>query len=104
MPPTFYDTNKMVNGMEYSKLLTAAVINARFCHHLLTDPAKALANGFNGESFELDKELRDHILAIKANSLPEFARQLLGKRDEITPLHPTKGWAVQPAFSPARVS
>ncbi len=68
------------NGKELSRLLSAAVVNQRFCKLLLTNPASALAAGYNGESFRLGKEERDLILSIEAKSLAEFARQLTGGR------------------------
>jgi len=64
------------NGGELSRLLTAAVINQRFCKLLLSNPATALASGYNGESFRLGKEEREMILSIQAKSLADFARQL----------------------------
>ena len=68
----------MKNGVEFSRLLTAAVVNQRFCKLLLSNPASALASGYNGESFRLGKEERDFILSIQAKNLADFARQLTG--------------------------
>jgi hypothetical protein len=98
MPPTSYDLNKLTNGLEFSKLLTAAVINSGFRHLLLTDPRKALASGFNGEAFLFEKVDRERIIAIKANSLSEFASQLTEKPGEPNYRHPVKRWKEQPAF------
>ena len=61
---------------EVSRLLSAAVVNQKFCRLLLSNPATALAKGYHGESFRLGKEERDLILSIRANDLAEFARQL----------------------------
>jgi hypothetical protein len=44
------------NG-EMSRLVTAAVVNKKFCDLLLTSPAAALAAGYNGESFYLTPRL-----------------------------------------------
>jgi hypothetical protein len=68
----------LTNGGELSRLLTAAVVNQRFCKLLLSNPASALASGYNGESFRLGKEESDFILSIQAKSLADFARQLTG--------------------------
>jgi hypothetical protein len=68
------------NGGELSRLLTAAVVNRGFCNLLLTNPATALARGYNGESFRLASEEQDLVLSIQAQSLAEFARQLTGSR------------------------
>jgi hypothetical protein len=61
---------------EISKLLTAAVINPRFCHLLLNYPAKALASGFNGESFRLARDEKERVLSIRAKNIQDFAQQL----------------------------
>jgi hypothetical protein len=61
---------------EINKLLSAAVVSARFRHLLLTDPRAALKAGYNGESFDLDERTRARILAITASSLSEFAARL----------------------------
>jgi hypothetical protein len=71
------------NGKELSRLLTAAVVNQRFCNLLLTNPATALAIGYNGESFRLGKEEHDLILSIQAKTLADFARQLTSPRSGI---------------------
>lgn len=68
------------NGREISRLLTAAVVNQRFCNLLLSNPASALDSGYNGETFSLASEEKDLILSIQANSLSDFARQLAGRR------------------------
>ena len=63
---------------EISRLLTAAVVNRGFCKLLLTNPASALARGYNGESFRLRSEEQDLVLSIQAKSLADFASQLTG--------------------------
>ncbi len=63
-------------GREISRLLTAAVVNQSFCNLLLTNPASALAKGYNGEAFKLEHEERIASLSIEARSLAEFALQL----------------------------
>jgi hypothetical protein len=64
------------NGKELSRLITAAVVNQRFRELLLTNPAKAIAKGFNGEVFYLASEEQDLVLSIRASSLADFAMQL----------------------------
>jgi hypothetical protein len=63
-------------GREISRLLTAAIVNQSFCHLLLTNPASALAKGYNGEAFRLEHEEKDRVLSIQAHSLADFALQL----------------------------
>lgn len=63
---------------EYSRIMTAAVINERFRKLLLSNPSLALKNGYGGEAFNLESEESERISAIKATSLAEFARQMNG--------------------------
>lgn len=73
----FYPTS----GRELSRLLTAAVVNRRFCHLLLTNPETALASGYNGEAFRLGSDEQKLVLSIQAHSLADFARQLAGYQE-----------------------
>lgn len=70
------------SNKEINKLLSAAIVNARFRQLLLTDPRAAIKAGYNGESFDLDEKTRTRILAITASSLSEFAVQLTSHKDE----------------------
>lgn len=63
--------------LELNRLLAAAVVNRQFCQLLLNDPAAALAEGYLGEAFRLAEEERRLLLALRAESLPELAQQLL---------------------------
>jgi hypothetical protein len=67
-----------VTGKEVSRLLTAAVINQRFCKMLLENPGRALDTGYYGEFFRLATEEKARILSIRAQSLADFAMQLTG--------------------------
>jgi hypothetical protein len=78
--PAYYRSSPPVNGREISRLLTAAVVNRRFCQMLLANPANALAHGYNGEAFLLESEARDRVLSIRAKNLADFAAQLMNKR------------------------
>jgi hypothetical protein len=80
MPLTTNSTTSISNGGGISRLLTAAVINEKFCKLLLSDPTKALGNGYNGETFQLSKDERDQILSIKATTLTDFAKQVVQNR------------------------
>lgn len=71
-PPARSGANREVN-----RLLSAAVINERFRHLLLSDAKTALEMGFNGETFSLSPEERERVLSIRATSLQSFAEQLL---------------------------
>ena len=68
--------NVLEDGKELSRLITAAVVNRQFCNLLLTNPAMALATGYNGEDFHLATEEQELIASIRATSLADFAKQL----------------------------
>ncbi|MBE0698095.1 MAG: hypothetical protein IH586_14335 [Anaerolineaceae bacterium] len=61
---------------EYSRLLTAAVINLQFRQLLLANPGKAIEKGYGGETFSLAREEKKRVAAIRATSLADFASQL----------------------------
>ncbi len=61
---------------EYSRILSAAVINSKFRDMLLSDPIKAVSCGYSGEQFELNHEDKNRLATIRATSLAEFAAQL----------------------------
>lgn len=61
---------------EYSRILTAAVINMQFRNLLLTNPGKAIETGYGGEVFYLAREEKKRVAAIRATSLADFASQL----------------------------
>jgi hypothetical protein len=61
---------------EYSRILSAAVVNHHFRQMLLSDPVKAVASGYSGEKFNLNHEDRSRLASIHASSLAEFAAQL----------------------------
>ena len=64
------------DSSEINRLLAAAVVSTRFCNLLLSDPARAIAEGFAGEQFVLSEDEQDLILSLRASSLKEFAAQL----------------------------
>jgi len=78
--PAYFRSSSPADGSEISRLLTAAVVNRRFCQLLLANPAYALDNGYNGEAFLLESEARDRVLSIRARNLAEFASQLMNDR------------------------
>lgn len=61
---------------EYSRILTAAVINMQFRQLLLTNPGKAIEVGYGGEVFALAREEKSRVAEIRATSLADFASQL----------------------------
>ncbi len=69
-------TKNFHNQQEFSRLLTAAVINGSFRKALLNNPSKAISSGFGGEAFNLGADVMQRLSSIRANSLAEFASQL----------------------------
>ncbi len=61
---------------EYSRILSAAVINSAFRQMLLNDPLKAVSGGYSGERFELDSDDKSRLASIHVTSLADFAAQL----------------------------
>ncbi len=61
---------------EYSRILSAAVINEQFRDLLLNDPDQAVTRGFNGESFNLSSKEKNELSLLKGLSLADFASQL----------------------------
>jgi hypothetical protein len=80
--PSLYPRNPPAHGKGLSRLLTAAVVNKRFRHLLLTNPETALASGYNGESFSLANEEKDLVLSIQAISLADFAAQITRQQNK----------------------
>jgi len=75
--PTFIHQEGTFSGKgEYSRILSAAVINSHFRQMLLNDPAKAISNGYSGEQFDINSEEKVRLSAIRATSLADFAAQL----------------------------
>jgi len=95
-------TDTLQHSKELNRLLTAAVVSHRFCSLLLNDPIQAIANGYNGETFELTLEELQLLCAIKASSLGEFAMQLLTKEAAEKAWMDTKATALlSPIYAPA---
>lgn len=61
---------------EFSRILTAAVVNSNFCKLLLSNPEEAIRGGFAGEDFHLAVEETERLSLIHAGSLAEFATQM----------------------------
>jgi hypothetical protein len=81
-----HTSDVLPSGRELSRLINAAVISPEFCRLLLTNPATALALGYNGNLFYLTSEERDLILSIHASSLVDFACQITNRTQDIAPM------------------
>ena len=67
---------RQLSSSEYSRILSAAVINSHFRQMLLNDPVKAISNGYSGEQFNINNEEKVRLSVIRATSLADFATQL----------------------------
>ena len=67
---------RQLASSEYSRILSAAVINSHFRQMLLDDPVKAISNGYSGEQFNINNEEKVRLSVIRATSLADFAAQL----------------------------
>lgn len=76
--------NASLTHQEYSRILTAAVINMQFRQLLLSNPGKAIESGYGGEVFSLAREEKKRVAAIRATSLADFASQLSQVLDSST--------------------
>ena len=59
-----------------SRVFAAAVVDRQFCSMLLQYPQIALQEGYFGETFSLSREEQDLIISIRADSLPDLAKQV----------------------------
>jgi hypothetical protein len=80
------DDSTLQKDREYSRILTAAVVNEKFRRLLLSDPAQALKVGFGGEAFHLAADEKRRISRIQVKTLAEFAKQMniLASRPSLT--------------------
>lgn len=64
---------RKTNNSEYSRIISAAVINERFRLSLLHSPSQAIDCGYYGEFFNVNAQEKAKIEAIRASNLVEFA-------------------------------
>jgi hypothetical protein len=76
-----FSTAVSTNPKAISRLISAAIVDRAFQKLLLSRPELALANGYNGEIFDLTDEDRALILTIQATSINDFAAQLIRLRE-----------------------
>ena len=69
-------TVKKEKNVEYSRILSAAVINEGFKVSLLLSPMDAVSRGYFGESFNVNAQDREKLNSIHAYNLVDFATQL----------------------------
>ncbi|MBP9041071.1 MAG: hypothetical protein KBF64_04780 [Anaerolineaceae bacterium] len=79
-----HDDSILQKEREYSRILTAAVVNEKFRKLLLTNPGLAIKNGFGGEAFHLGADEANRIASIRVSTLAEFARQMNGTGSRVS--------------------
>lgn len=73
-----YPTIPEPNGQgEVSRLLSAALVDERFCQLLLTNPNEAITEGYNGQQFHFSEAQRVRMSSLRANSLSAWTKLLM---------------------------
>jgi len=68
---------------EFGRLIHAAIINKSFQKTLLSNPNRAIEDGFFGESFQIPGSLKEQIKMMRSKSLAEFSRQVLSMLEDM---------------------
>lgn len=68
---------------ELNRLLSAAVVSKSFRSMLLSSPELALANGYQGEAFNLSDADRSWLFSIKASSLSDLAANMVTHQQKL---------------------
>ena len=87
-------TNNQSKKKDLSALLLTAVIDDKFCAHLLEAPEVAII------AFDLTEEERDFIVSIRADTFQEFADQIDAFLDHVDPIQAIIDSAEQARVSP----
>lgn len=61
---------------EINRVLAAAVVSQKFCALLLSDPARAVAQGYAGEQFSLSDAEYNLVISAQGCTLQEFAQRI----------------------------
>ncbi len=69
---------------ELNRLLSAAVVSKSFRNMLLSSPELALANGYQGEAFNLSDADRSWLFSIKATSLSDLAVSMVSHQQKLS--------------------
>ncbi len=75
---------------ELNRLLSAAVVSKSFRNVLLSSPEVALANGYQGEAFNLSDADRSWLCSIKPTSLSDLAANMVTYQQTISQEIPVK--------------
>jgi hypothetical protein len=85
--PSVTRTDQQVSYCELNRMLSAAIVSTGFCNMLITNPAVALSEGYQGEKFNLTSDEYCWLLSVQATDLANFAAQLVDFQNTRTPTH-----------------
>jgi len=88
---------------ELNRLLSAAVVSKSFRNMLLVNPEIAVANGYQGESFNLSDEDRSWLYSMRSTSLVDFAANMVTYQQKVSQECPVK-IPLEPAHHLVRVN
>ena len=74
--PAQINTATLANMDGLNRVFSAAVVSRTFCETLLRAPEQALTDGYLGQPFLLTDHEKALITSIRAESLPDLARQV----------------------------
>jgi len=74
--PKRLDKVSEASNSEWSRIISAAVVNQQFRKQLLLSPCAAVSKGYCGELFNLTDAQKDKIASLAGSSMEEFALQL----------------------------
>lgn len=75
--PPVPGTEQSISFTELNRLLSAAIVSNGFRNKLFTHPEVAVAQGYQGEKFNLTSDEYSWLISIEANDLVSFASQLV---------------------------
>ncbi len=81
-PKLFYSSIEVSEIGALSRLISVAVVDSEFRSLLLRDPQIAITMGYNNEYFCLAEKEIEALVSIQAQTLPDFAMQLVERLDE----------------------
>ncbi len=58
-------------------LISAALVSESYCELLLSDPARAISQGYRGHVFDFTPDELREIASIRADTLAQFAGEVL---------------------------
>ena len=80
---------------EVNRVLSAAIVSKTFRETLITDPSQAINQGFMGEPFVLTPQEQRMLQAIQAETLEDFASQILDAQQHVSLSETNSGQTIQ---------